>query len=532
MLINLILTFSAAAFIMITLFNFTHMFQQEGYKRKEYMGWLAEYSGGRIIFILLVSVLYFIMSSLLVNSHIKILSLIGWILYAVFAGLSVFYYFRFRVRDAKLPLKFTWRVKRLFITSVLVLVILAVLCSFAGPSLMGIVIVFAPLFILCTDIINSPVEKHIRNGFLKDARKRLDARKDLIKIGITGSYGKTSTKFILGTILSEKYDPLVPPSSYNTPMGVTRVIREQLSDNNDVFIAEMGAKNIGDIKELVDLVHPKFGIITSVGPQHLESFHTIENVARTKYELIEGLPEDGTAFFPDDHAYTKELYDMTEHVEKVLFGIEEDEYEKGTLDVYARNIRSTENGSEFELVCREGSIDIVTKLLGKHNVMNIVGCAAIALKLGLSLEQIRDGAAKIESIEHRLQLIRNGNGITVIDDAFNSNPVGSKAAIDVLSSFTGRKIVVTPGMIELGESEDQENFNFGSYMADKVDFVYLVGPNHTKPIYEGLTENGFDADKIRVVKSLNEASQDMGTLLVPGDVILFENDLPDNYNEE
>ena len=174
----------------------------------------------------------------------------------------------------------------------------------------------------------------------------------------------------------------------------------------------------------------------------------------------------------------------------------------------------------------------MTKLLGKHNVMNIVGCAAIALKLGLSLEQIRDGAAKIEYIEHRLQLIRNGNGITVIDDAFNSNPVGSKAAIDVLSSFTGRKIVVTPGMIELGESEDQENFSFGSYMADKVDFVYLVGPNHTKPIYEGLTENGFDADKIRVVKSLNEASQDMGTLLVPGDVILFENDLPDNYNEE
>ena len=102
----------------------------------------------------------------------------------------------------------------------------------------------------------------------------------------------------------------------------------------------------------------------------------------------------------------------------------------------------------------------------------------------------------------------------------------------MLSSFTGRKIVVTPGMIELGESEDQENFSFGSYMADKVDFVYLVGPNHTKPIYEGLTENGFDADKIRVVKSLNEASQDMGTLLVPGDVILFENDLPDNYNEE
>ena len=152
--------------------------------------------------------------------------------------------------------------------------------------------------VLTANLMVLPVEKTVQRWYLNDAACILAKRDDLIRIGITGSYGKTSCKFILGTILSEKYNVLVPPSSYNTPMGLTRVIREQLKRSHEVLLAEMGARHVGDIRELCDLAHPKYGLITSVGPQHLETFGSIENVAKTKYELIENLPQDGCAFFP------------------------------------------------------------------------------------------------------------------------------------------------------------------------------------------------------------------------------------------
>ena len=199
--------------------------------------------------------------------------------------------------------------------------------------------------------------------------------------------------------------------------------------------------------------------------------------------------------------------------------------------MYAKNIELNENGSNFIAATSIGDIKCTTKLLGEHNIENILGCIAIAIHLGLTKEQIENGIKKIEPVPHRLQILNNGNGTIVIDDAFNSNPVGSKMALDVLSKFKGRKIVITPGMVELGAKEYSENKNFGRYMAKTVDIAILVGMKRSEPIVEGLREGKFDDQSIYVVPDLNAATAKLAEISHVGDVILFENDLPDNYNE-
>jgi UDP-N-acetylmuramoyl-tripeptide--D-alanyl-D-alanine ligase len=331
---------------------------------------------------------------------------------------------------------------------------------------------------------------------------------------------------ILGTLLSQRYRTLVTPHSYNTPMGVARVIREQMTGREEVFVAEMGARRRGDITEMCELVSPKYGLVTSVGPQHLETFGTLENVARTKYELIESLPPDGWAFFPSDNELCLELYRETPG-NKALFGFDG---HGEPLFMTARDVQTTAEGSAFTLADGAGnSARCVTRLLGRHNIINILGCAAVAAKLGLSLPEIAAGVARIEPVEHRLQLIPTGNGVTVIDDAFNASPDGARAALEALAAFPGRKIVVTPGLVELGEAEERENVIFGRRMADVADIVLLVSRNGAA-MARGLEENGFSGRIIRV-KNLDEASRELAGITRAGDVVLFENDLPDHYEQ-
>lgn len=424
---------------------------------------------------------------------------------------------------AKKPLVLTPRVKRLYGILAAVTFILFVLCG-ALLNLAGIAALPAllPLIVALAAMIAEPVERHINMDFFRDAQQRLDARPGLIRIGITGSYGKTSTKFLLGTILSERYNVLVTPSSFNTPMGVTRVIREKLQPYHEVFIAEMGARHVGDIKELVELVHPTVGLLTSVGPQHLDTFGTLENIKHTKYELIEGLPEDGTAVFARDGAICEELFTGCGLKGKHLAG----------EGLRVENLTVGPFGSRFELVQESGKrVSCETKLLGEHAIGNLLLCATTAQCLGLTLEEIARGIGKCTPVEHRLQLIEGKGGVTVIDDAFNANPRGAQAALRVLKGFPQRRIIITPGMVELGGEEDAFNEAFGREMAQSADIAILVGRRHTAPIRKGLLDAGFDESCLHVVANLDESTRVLGTLMRPGDTVLYENDLPDNYSE-
>lgn len=386
---------------------------------------------------------------------------------------------------------------------------------------------FLPLWLAVSALAAWPIERTIYEMYFRDARRKLEARPDVIRIGITGSFGKTSVKVLLGTMLSERFQVLITPRSVNVPMGLAGVIRGQLEPAHQIFVAEMGARHPGDIRELCRLVHPRYGILTSVGAQHLETFGSVERIRETKYDLIRALPEDGTAFFPDDGAICRELYDRTEKPKRLVSLTPGPD-----ADVWAENVTVSPRGSRFTLCTRDGRTECETRLLGAHNIQNLLLCASVCLELGMGLKEISRGMARCEPVEHRLQLLDRPGGVTLIDDAFNSNPAGASRALEVLKAFgPGKRIIVTPGMVELGAEEAEYNRRFGEQMAACADTAILVGPRHTAPIREGLLSAGFPEENIHTVPGLTEAAALMGQLAKAGDTVLFENDLPDNYTE-
>lgn len=440
----------------------------------------------------------------------------------------------------KKPLVFTKRAKRLYFTNIILTSIFPLILAlmYIGSQQITILLILIAIefflykyqsySIYLSNEVMKPIEKKINMGYYYAAQEKIKQREDLNVVGITGSFGKTSTKFIVGQILEGQFNLLNTPESYNTPMGLSKVINNELNEHHQVFIAEMGARDIGDIKEVAKLCQPKIGILTSIGPTHMETFKNIDNIMKTKYELIEELPADGVAIFNYDNEHIKKLADKT-FKEKILYGIDSVE----DLDIYADEIEVSELGSTFTLRDKEGnSVRCSTRLLGKHNIYNILAGASVAKVMGISFEDIAKGIAKINPIPHRLNIIDSGTGLVIIDDAFNSNPIGSKAALDVLSQFKeGRKIIVTPGMIELGEMEEESNREFGNNIGKVCDYVILVGKTRTRPIYEGLMDTNYNEENIFIVNNLEEVQEQLGKITRPKDVVLFENDLPDNYNE-
>ena len=531
-----------------------HMMQLEGYNNKDYIRWIVKNpkkafkSGVKQLVALALCYGVILLANLIAirqNAFSIRLFLFEFLIFvAAFYCININQYIKDKRerKNAKKKLVYTARAKRLMFYNFVTFVLLQagflyseeintayyiINMYFYNFAVLAFLIATIPVNMIIANWIAWPTEQWVKERYVNSARRKLNKKeyKNLIKIGITGSYGKTSTKFILETILKEKYNVFATPESYNTTMGNVRAIREKLSPEHEVFISEMGARYKNDIKEICDFVNPQFAIITSIGPQHLETFKNIDNIVKTKAELINSLDTSGVVFLPMDNEHCLKLYNK-ETRKKFCYSLSNKK-----ADVYAKNISFDKNGSSFVAVTKLGDIKCNTRLLGEHNILNILGCITIAIELGLDKFQIENGVSNIEPVPHRLQLIDNKNGTIVIDDAFNSNPVGAKMALDVLSKFDGRRIIITPGMVELGTEEKNENKKFGIHMAKCVDIAILVGPKRSEPIVEGLRENGFDDANIYIVKDLKGATEKLAEISRMGDVVLFENDLPDNYNE-
>ena len=317
------------------------------------------------------------------------------------------------------------------------------------------------------------------------------------------------------------------PKNFNTPFGLMISINNYLDKFTDVFIAEMGACQENDINELCDLVHPKYGIITKIGVAHLQSFKTRENIQKTKFELIENLPSDGIGILNGDDEWQRN-YNLKNNCKIKWIGIDSKD-----VDVRATNITLPPNGTKFDIVFKndKNRYSFETKLLGYNNVYNILSSVALGREFGMSIEQLKAGVSKVKPVEHRLELKRQGD-ITIIDDAYNSNPSGSKMALDVLKMMPGKHIVVTPGMIELGDYEYEKNRDFGRYIADVADEVILVGREKTKPIQDGLREKEYDINKVHVINDVLIAFDLIKKLKGKETYVLLENDLPDIFNEK
>lgn len=439
---------------------------------------------------------------------------------------------------ASKPLVFTKRAKRLYRVNLLISTTILLASSLpviiSGKLLYVIFLLLAafvifrqqPYIMLFTNMILSPFEKKINDEFYIEAQQKVKSLDGLKSIGITGSFGKSSTKLIVGTILESKYKVLNPSEVYNTTLGLSKVINEELDESIEVLVTEMGAKKIGEIKEISKLCQPQIGVITSIGPAHIELFKNIDNIMKAMYELIEELPADGVAIFNYDNKHIKKLADKT-FKEKILYGFEDID----SLDIYAEDIVVSELGSTFTIKDKEGNSQRCTsKLIGKENISNILASVCVSKILGLSFEEIIKGIKNVEPIPHRLNIINGENGTIVIDDSLNSNPIGTKAALDVLVQFKeGKKIIVTPGMSELGEVEEKANREFGSNIGKVCDYVILIGEERTKTIYESLIDVNFNPENIFIVDSIDQASSKLEEIAKPKDIVLFENDIPESY---
>lgn len=508
----------------LRILNGVHMLQLNSYRNERFMGWFKDHMKDRLSWRQWLPLLAFVV--LLFQAPIP-----GFILWT---GLYAILVWLRPKKQEKKKLVYTARVKRLLVTiGVLVAGALYVSLTFASArdSLAPFILLFAvallsDLVVLLANAINLPIEKRINRYYLNDAERIVRQMKQLTVIGITGSYGKTSVKHFLNTLLSQVYEVLVTPESYNTPMGVTKTVRSMLRPTHRFFITEMGAKQTGDIRELCELVSPKIGILTAVGPQHLETFKTLENVQRTKFELGESLPPDGILFMnmDDDNIAS---YRGNIAARKVGIGIHRQD-----VDYRAQNIQYTGKGAAFELVRPDGSIlTFETSLLGEHNIYNLLLSIAVSLELGVPPEKLALLVKRIKPVKHRLELKKISDKITILDDSFNSNPVGSKAALDVLAQMPGKRILITPGMIELGEQEYELNRKFGIHAAGACDYIMLVGQKQTKPIQDGLREAGYPEERLYIARDLQDALRQMNLVAEQGSIVLLENDLPDNYNE-
>lgn len=510
-----------------------HMLQQNSYRIDRYWKWLNR-SGdiSSTTRLINVGVLFLLFSTLLSPAlNAVIVAAICCVQAVVMLG-----------KKFKKPLVFTPRVKRIygvcaFLSIAVTLAVIltagrggndAFLYYSGGQISLGTILllcIFSWMIAIAAVWILKPVEASINARYRNEAVSILESMPGLKIVGITGSYGKTSTKHYLQRILSERYDVLMTPGSYNTPMGVIRTIREMMKPYNEVFICEMGAKQLGDIKEICDMVHPQIGIVTAVGPMHLESFKSIENVQKTKFELIDALPADGFGVINNDFEWCANR--PVNNVETVRYGISNSE----DCDYVAKDVKYSPDGTYFTVEGKDGThLELHTRLVGECNISNLVAAVIVALHLGLTPDEIRRAVDSIEQVEHRLNVKRTPGGVTIIDDAFNSNPAGSRMAVDVLSQFKiGKRIIVTPGMIELGSEQENLNRELGKHIGENVDVAVIVGAYNRNALVDGIRSTDFDDKNLHIVDSFADSQTLLSRILSPGDTVLYENDLPDSF---
>ena len=550
-----------------------HMFQLNGYKNDEHPKWLKKnlrqqwllvFTGALGLFRILLSALQMLCDGSILGSILGVLIVITDVLCYLDLYLVFLVYRAMKRLNTKSKFNYTARVKRMIATIVVLTAIVLGLCflvSYAAQGefprfLTGILLLLVSLqlvFNMLSNVVNRPIEKAVNQYYINDAKRILKSVPGLQIIGVTGSYGKTSVKFYLQTLLQGKYNVLVTPESYNTPMGIVKTIRGSLKSTHELFICEMGARHVGDIKEDTDIVHPHHGVITSVGPQHLETFHSMENIQKTKFELADCLPEGGKLFLNGDNEYIQQqavgyndkIFYYSEAAAKVTSPADAAQTSQaGSADpavhhsteaeraagYSAKDVSVSQFGTEFTVTAPNGEEErFQMKLVGAHNVINVVGAIAVAHQFGMSLKELKIPVRRIQPVEHRMAMREQGN-VTIIDDAYNSNPVGSKAAVETLAMFDGIRILVTPGMVELGDKEEEYNYKFGTYAADCCDYILIVGKKNRESIRAGVLSKGFPEDRCVCVDKLEDALSKAYAIKGQGHkFILLENDLPDNY---
>jgi UDP-N-acetylmuramoyl-tripeptide--D-alanyl-D-alanine ligase len=432
----------------------------------------------------------------------------------------VLHHYFVRETENKKPLIWTPKAKMIYYFSIVITILMTGILTFFF-KLFGFIIgvVFATqayIPLMLSYFLLLPLERYQKRKIKRDTEKKIQKIPRLRIIGITGSYGKTSMKEFLYHILKTKYKVLKTPESYNTPYGIAKVVNYELNDSYDYFICEMGAYRRGEIKEICDMIHPQYGILTGINEQHLESFGSLQNTILEKFELIDALPADGFGIINGDNdniVKQSKIYKTT----LVKYGFHDKTF---TLS----HLKTNTHGSTFTLVLNGKSYTTTTKLIGTPNIQNILGAATMSYKLGIKPEIIVAAIETLKPVPHRLE-IKEFSNMTLIDNAYNSNVDGFKASIKILTNFTQPTIFITPGIVDLGKATYTIHKELGSLL-NTVDYLILVGKSErTKGLYDGLQKK----EKAITIDTLQEVWQTIEKLKLKHPVILLENDLPDNY---
>ena len=426
-------------------------------------------------------------------------------------------------KKAKKKLVMTIRVRRIISVSLAWTAGCIALFSLMNIFLEGIVIVqLLPILLVLGNLTLVPVEKRIQDRIIKEAKANLK-KCDPIVIGITGSYGKTSTKHILAHILSSaNKSVLFTPGSVNTPMGICRILREKLKPEHRYFIAEMGAYHKGSIDILCRLVNPKYGIVTSIGQAHYERFGSQKNVAEAKFEITDYVQKnDGFLIANADQIKAE----FIPHNKKIIQCGKNKDY-------FVSDMAQSRDGISFYFHHKDKKTLIKAPVFGLHHVNNIATSITFALELGIPMSTVQAALKSLPQINHRLE-VKTENGITFIDDAYNSNVEGFKSALNLLKTLkTTRGILVTPGMVELGKLNDVQHAIVGELAAKTADIVILIIPERLTAFIEAFKKEAPKSAQLITFNTFAQARQWMNRNLQIGDVVLLENDLPDLYESK
>lgn len=375
------------------------------------------------------------------------------------------------------------------------------------------------IIIIVLVFILFPFSNFFKRRKINAAKKLRTNLREIVAIGITGSYGKSSTKSILATILDGD-NILVTPGNTNTEIGVAQLMLKKLSTDTKYFVVEMGAYRLGEIKRLAELVQPKIGILTAVGNQHLGLFGSRENIKRAKYELIEALPKDGTAIFNADNPVCMELANKTTHCEVLTYGLSDE------ADLQAKIISSNENGIEVKIFGLVPETTLTISVVGVHQISNVLAGIVTAIVLGKKWPEIQSKLQNIKMVKQTMEKYTSAQGALVIDDSYNANVDGVIAAIENLKSFPqSKKIVILTPMIELGSDSAKAHEQVGVALAETATQVYYTGTDFQKELLEGGRSVKSDF-KIEPQIQAEDILEQLYPILNKGVVVLLEGRVP------
>lgn len=535
LMITYLILLAFIIFAVKRLMTYMHVLQQEDYDNSRLWKWIFEYKvfDKRLTFgLLLIGAMSF---TGYLNGF-----LLGFLLFIAFA--VVISVEKDPRKDAKKKLVSTTRAKRIYFSAL-------ALAAFIGGSIILInphpwaLIVPVQLIPVCLVLGNNilkPFEDIIQKVYWDEARAKIGAYQPTV-VAITGSYGKTSVKHILGHILKAQAPTLITPGSVNTPMGVTRIVREQLDEGHKYLVVEMGAYGPGSIAKLCQLTPPDFGIITAIGHAHYERFRSLDTVAHAKFELAQAVIVNGgttviherTLRFP----YPRELKTAQDSHFLVCGeppnkdpSKQKDTCYLSKKDLHINKVAQTRTGVKVELSWKSDVHVFEVPLFGIHHGHNAALAFAMGLKLGLNSGGMIKSLKTLPQIDHRLEVKRQPDGSRLIDDAYNSNPLGFRSALDfmVITKPEGKKILITPGMVELGVAHDEVHQKIGEYAGEVVDVAVVVAPHRIPTFVSGFKQTGAAKTLIQV-DTFDEANKWLAENRAAGDLILIENDLPDIY---